>query len=107
MTDNCKVFIRPQIWRPKFLHIPSLFALALTASQIAIVTNLNRKTVNRSLILTRSLIASFCQLESLFSGKLEGDQSSFGAPHKKEKRGRRAENKHIVFAISKRTGRVY
>jgi len=44
MTDNCKVYIRTQILRAKLRQILRLFALALTASQIAILTNLNRNT---------------------------------------------------------------
>ncbi len=79
----------------------------MTASQIAALTNLNRNTVNRYLTLTRSLIAAFCELESPFSGAVECDESYFGSRHKKGKRGRGAKNKHIVFGIYKRNGRVY
>lgn len=61
MTDSCKVYIRAQISRSKFRQILRLFALDLTASQIAVLTNLNRNTVNRYLTLTRSLIADFCE----------------------------------------------
>jgi transposase-like protein len=84
-----------------------LFALDLTASQIAEITNLNRNTINRYLTLTRSLIAAFCESESPFSGEVECDESYFGSRHTKGKRGRGAENKHIVFGIYKRNGRVY
>jgi len=84
-----------------------LFALDLTASQIAEITNLNRNTINRYLTLTRSLIAAFCERESPFSGEVECDESYFGSRHTKGKRGRGAENKHIVFGIYKRNGRVY
>jgi len=79
----------------------------LTASQIAKIANLNRNTVNRYLSLTRSLIAAYCELESPFSGKVELDESYFGSRHKSGKRGRGAENKHIVFGIYKRNGKVY
>ncbi len=64
MTDSCKVYIRAQISRTKFRQILKLFALDLTASQIAVLTNLNRNTVNRYLKLTRSLIADFCERSS-------------------------------------------
>lgn len=107
MTDSCKVSIRAQISRTKFRQILKLFALDLTASQIAKISNLNRNTVNRYLTLTRSLIADFCERESPFSGKVEIDESYFGSRHKKGKRGRGAENKHIVFGIYKRNGCVY
>jgi transposase len=107
MTDSCKVYIRAQISRTKFRQILKLFALDLTASQIAAITNLNRNTVNRYLTLTRSLIADFCEQESPFFGEIECDESYFGSRHKRGKRGRGAENKHIVFGIFKRNGRVY
>lgn len=57
--------------------------------------------------LTRSLIANFCELETPFSGAVELDESYFGSRHKSGKRGRGAENKHIVFGIYKRNGKVY
>ncbi len=107
MTDSCKLYIHARISRAKFRQILRLFALDLTATQIAILTNLNRNTVNRYLTLTRSLIADFCELESPFSGEIECDESYFGSRHKKGKRGRGAENKHIVFGIYKRNGKVY
>ncbi len=107
MTDSCKLYIRARISRAKFRQILRLFALDLTASQIAKLTNLNRNTVNRYLTLVRSLTANFCELASPFSGKVELDESYFGSRHKKGKRGRGAENKHIVFGIYKRNGKVY
>jgi len=107
MTDSYKLYIRARISRAKFRQILRLFALDLTASQIAKLSNLNRNTVNRYLTLTRSLIAAFCELESPFVGEVECDESYFGSRHKKGKRGRGAENKHIVFGIYKRNGKVY
>ena len=107
MTDSCKIFIRARISRAKFRQILRLFALDLTASQIAAITNLNRNTINRYLRLIRSLLASFCEEESPFSGAVECDESYFGSRRKSGKRGRGAENKHIVFGIYKRNGCVY
>ena len=107
MTDSFKLYIRARISRAKFRQILRLFALDLTASQIAKLTNLNRNTINRYLTLIRSLIASFCELESTFSGAVELDESYFGSRHQSGKRGRGAENKHIVFGIYKRNGKVY
>jgi transposase len=107
MTDSYKLYIRAQISRSKFRQILKLFALDLTASQIAVLANLNRNTVNRYLTLTRSLIADFCEQASPFLGKVELDESYFGSRHKSGKRGRGAENKHIVFGIYKRNGKVY
>ena len=107
MTESCKHFMRARISRSKFRQILKLFALDLTALQIAEITNLNRNTINRYLKLTRTLIADFCERESPFSGEVECDESYFGSRHTKGKRGRGAENKHIVFGIYKRNGRVY
>ncbi len=107
MTVSCKLYIRARISRAKFRQILRLFALDLTAFQIAEITNLNRNTINRYLTLTRSLIAALCEQESPFSGAVECDESYFGSRHQSGKRGRGAENKHIVFGIYKRNGRVY
>jgi len=57
--------------------------------------------------LTRALIADFCERESRFSGATECDESYFGSRYQSGKRGRGAENKHIVFGIYKRNGKVY
>jgi transposase len=107
MTDSCKHLVRARILRSKFRQILRLFSLDLTALQIAEICNLNRNTVNRYLKLTRTLIADFCERESPFSGEIECDESYFGSRHRKGKRGRGAENKHIVFGIYKRNGKVY
>ncbi|MCU0238265.1 MAG: IS1595 family transposase [Pyrinomonadaceae bacterium] len=107
MTSSYKIYIRTRISRAKFRQILRLFALDLTASQIAVLSNLNRNTINRYLTLIRSLIADFCEQESPFFGKVELDESYFGSRHRKGKRGRGAENKHIVFGIYKRNGKVF
>ncbi len=75
MTVSCKLYIRARISRAKFRQILRLFALDLTAFQIAEITNLNRNTINRYLTLTRSLIAALCEQESPFSGAVECDES--------------------------------
>ena len=107
MTDSCKHYIRARISRTKFRQILRLFALDLTALQIAEITNLNRNTINRYLKLTQTLIAAFCERQSPFFGEVECDESYFGSRSRAGKRGRGAENKHIVFGIYKRNGRVY
>ena len=48
-----------------------------------------------------------CEQESPFSGEIECDESYFGSRYQSGKRGRGAENKHIVFGIYKRNGKVY
>ena len=108
MTVSYKHLVRARISRSKFRQILKLFALDLTALQIAEITNLNRNTINRYLKLARTLIADFCQQESPFSGgDIECDESYFGSRYQTGKRGRGAQNKHIVFGIYKRNGKVY
>jgi len=84
-----------------------LFAVDLTAVQIAELVHLNRNTVNRYLTLIRQQIASYCESESPFSGDIELDESYFGAKRIRGKRGRGAAGKTIVFGIYKRNGKVY
>jgi len=107
MTVNYKQFVRAKISAKKFRQILRSFALDLTATQIAYLTNLNRNTVNRYLTLIRQSIARFCEQESPFSGTVELDESYFGARYTRGKRGRGALGKTIVFGIYKRNGKVY
>ena len=107
MTVNYKRFVRARISKVKFRQILRSFALDLTATQIAALTNLNRNTVNRYLTLIRQSIARFCEQESPFSGTVELDESYFGSRYIKGKRGRGALGKTIAFGIYKRNGKVY
>ena len=107
MAVSSKQFVRARISRAKFRQLLKLFALDLTATQIAPLTGLNRNTVNRYLRLIRQAIAAHCQRESPFSGEVELDESYFGARRVRGKRGRGAGGKTIVFGIYKRNGRVY
>ncbi|HYE75277.1 MAG TPA: IS1595 family transposase [Blastocatellia bacterium] len=93
--------------RAKFRQILRLFALDLTAIQIAELVHLNRNTVNRYLRLIRQSVALYCERESPFSGDVELDESYFGARRVRGKRGRGARGKTIVFGVYKRNGRVY
>lgn len=83
------------------------FSLDIEATKIASLTGLNRNTVNKYLLLIRKRIAEECELESPFSGKIEVDESFFGARRVKGKRGRGASGKTIVFGLFKRNGKVY
>lgn len=107
MRTSYKLSIRAQISRAKFRQILRLFALDLTATQIARLANLNRNTVNRYLTLIRRSIALYCEQESPFTGEIELDESYFGAKRVRGKRGRGAYGKTIVFGIYKRNGKVY
>ena len=107
MRVSYKVRIRTQISRAKFRQILRLFAVDLTAVQIAELVHLNRNTVNRYLTLIRRAVALYCESESPFAGEIELDESYFGAKRVRGKRGRGAAGKTIVFGIYKRNGKVY
>ena len=107
MAVSSKQFIRARISRAKFRQLLKLFALDLTATQIAALTVLNRNTVNRYLRLIRQAVATYCERESPFGGEIELDESYFGARRVRGKRGRGARGKTIVFGIYKRNGRVF
>ena len=107
MAVSSKQFVRARISRAKFRQLLKLFALDLTATQIAALTALNRNTVNRYLRLIRQGVAAYCERESPFGGEVELDESYFGARRVRGKRGRGARGKTIVFGIYKRNGRVF
>jgi transposase-like protein len=96
-----------KISEAKFREIVKYFSLDLDAGTIALVTKLNRNTVNRYVHLIRVRIAEWCEQASPFQGEIEVDESSFGAKRIKGKRGRGAGRKTPVFGILQRTGNVY
>lgn len=107
MTVNYKRFVRTRISRGKFRQILRSFAFDLTATQIAALTNLTRNTVNCNLILICQSVADFCKHESPFSGEIELDESYFASRYVRDKGGRGALGKIIIFGIYKRSSKVY
>ena len=103
-----KYFIRSRISESKFREIIKLFSVDLTATQIAVLSKTNRKTINKILKEVRKCIACFCEKESPFEkGEIEIDESYFGAKRIRGRRGRGAYGKTIVFGLKQRQGRVY
>lgn len=98
---------RSKISEAKFRQFLKLFSFDLDASQIALVTGLNRNTVNRYLIALRQRIAEYCERQAPVLGEIEVDESYFGPRRVKGLRGRGASSKTIVFGIFKRQGQVY
>jgi transposase-like protein len=85
-----------------------LFAQDLPASDVAVLTGLQRKTVNSIFFKIRVRIAQACERQSPFSsGEVEVDESYFGARRVRGKRGRGASGKTPVFGLLKRNGCVY
>ncbi|MCP3922822.1 MAG: transposase, partial [Desulfobacterales bacterium] len=102
-----KYLKRSRISEAKFRELLRHFSLDLSAKNIAILTNLNRNTVNRYLLILRKRIAEYCEQDSPFKGEIEVDESYFGAKRVKGKRGRGAGAKTPVFGILQRNGKVY
>ena len=102
-----KYIHRSKISEAKFRQLVKLFAMDLTATQVAELTGLNRNTVNRLYSAMRYRIAEYSRQSSPISGEVEIDESYFGSKRVKGKRGRGASGKTIVFGLFKRNGKVY
>ena len=98
---------RSRISEAKFREFVKCFSLDLDAHTIALLTGLNRNTVNRYVLLIRTRIAEFCEQLSPFQGEVEVDESYLGAKRIKGKRDRGAYSKTPVFGILQRSGMVY
>ena len=107
MTRKNRYANRARISTRQLRQLVRYFVLDLTASQMALLTGLNRNTVNRYVRALRERIAEFCEAQSPFAGDVEVDESYFGARRIKGKRGRGAYGKTIVFGIFQRNGHVY
>ena len=107
MPRKNKYIKRSRVSEAKFRDLIKFFSLDLDAQQIAILTHLNRNTVNRYLKLIRKRIAEICESETPFKGEVEVDESYFGAKRVRGKRGRGAAGKTPVFGILQRQGKVY
>ena len=94
-----KYFIRSRISEKKFREIIKYFSVDLTATQIAVLSKTNRKTINEILKQVRKNIAEFCEKESLFKkGEVEMDESYFGARRNRGKKGEELMVKRLFSA---------
>ena len=107
MKQLNRYYRRSRIAEKKFREIIKYFTLDLTANKTAKLTGLTHKTVNQIYLKIRQRLAEESQRQSPFSGKVEVDESYFGAKRVKGKRGRGAGGKTIVFGIYKRNGKVF
>src|SRR5215207_3965367 len=99
---------RSRISAKKFRQLLRLFALDLTATDVAQLSGLTRKSVTVIFLKIRVRVAEECERQSpLSSGQVEVDESYFGARRVRGKRGRGAAGKTIVFGLLKRDGKVY
>jgi transposase len=102
-----RYYRRSKISERKFRQVVRHFALDFTASDVAKLTGLTRKSVTSIFLRIRERIAEECERQSPFGGEVEVDESYFGARRVRGKRGRGASGKTIVFGIFKRNGSVY
>ena len=60
-----KYFIRSRISEAKFRGVIKLFSADLTATQIALLSKTNRKTINKIIKEVQKRIASFCEKKAV------------------------------------------
>ena len=108
MSGLNRYYQRSHISEKKFRLLLRYFAMDLSASQTALLSDISRRTANSIFLKLRVRLFAACQAVSPFSGsEVEVDESYFGARRVKGKRGRGAGGKHIVFGIYKRNGLVF
>ena len=105
-------FNRAKISQYKIEKIITCFCLDLTATQTSKLLGFNRKTINAYYMTFRTVIALHQHEEfEKFVGKVELDESYFGARRIRGFRGKlkrgRGTQKQPVFGIFERNGRVY
>jgi transposase len=91
----------------KFRQLVRHFALDLTATESAALSGISVRSTNTIYLRLRERMATWCALQSPFSGDLEADESYFGARRVRGKRGRGASGKTIVFGLLKRGDQVH
>jgi len=101
-----------KISRYRILKLIDCYSLDLPASKTAVLLGLNRNTINRYYGIFRRLVAQHQDREfKLLSGVVEADEAYFGPNRLKghigPRRKGRATNKHPVFGIYERGGKVY
>ncbi len=108
MQQLNRYYQRSRIAEWKFRLLVRYFALDFSATVVAQLTGLTRKSVNTIFLKIRERMAQDCERQSpLSAGEVEVDESYFGARRVRGKRGRGASGKTIVFGLLKRDGKVY
>jgi transposase-like protein len=106
-TGRNRYIPRSHLSEAKVRQLIRLFALDLEATKIAALVHVSRRVVNRVSHQLRLRMAAECEAHAPFRGTVEVDESYFGRPRIRGKRGRGAGGKTVVFGILKRRGRVY
>ena len=103
-----KYIIRSRISEHKFREILKIFCLDIEAKKCSQLCGINRNTASNIYDKIRQRIYEDCEKHSpLGNGKIELDESYFGARRVRGKRGRGAQGKIPVFGMLKRDGKVY
>lgn len=98
---------RQRISTAKFNLLITYFCEDFTSTTTSKLLNLNRKTIDRYYNYFRDLILKECEERAFLSGRVEADESYFGAKRIRGKRGRGAGGKIPVIGLLKRNGKVY
>ena len=108
MKSVNRYYRRSKISERKFRQIARYWAMDFTASDVAQLSGLTRKTVTMIFLKIRQRVAAECERASPYANcEVEVDESYFGSRRVRGKRGRGASGKTIVFGIFKRNGCVY
>lgn len=108
MHQQNRYYRRVYISERKFRQLVRYFAMDFSATDMAQLTGLTRKSVTVIFLKIRQRIAEECERASpLSGGEVEVDESYFGARRVRAERGRGASGKTPVFGLLKRDGRVY
>ncbi len=105
-TRKNRYVFRSRISARKFRQMIKLFAPDLDANKIAMLTGLNRNTVNKYLMMFRQRLAAACGYPQKSCGEFEVGESYFGPKHVSGPRGRGAGSKTMVVGVLKRGGKV-
>lgn len=107
MDTKNKYVNSSHISEAKFREIIRYFSEDLNATQISHLTKISRPTINKYLKAIRTRIAEYSHINSPLSGEIEVNESYLGKRGIRDKRGRSASEKSIVFGLLKREGKVY
>mgnify|MGYP003120468541 CR=1 FL=1 len=102
-----RYYKRSRITEAKFRQLIRYFSMDFTASDVAKLTGLSRRSVTSIYVKLRHKICTWTQDSTPIQGVVEVDESYFGRRRMPGKRGRGATGKTVVFGIFKREGKVY
>ena len=103
-----KYIVPSRISEKKSRELIRLFALDIKGTKIASLTGVSHRTIIKIQKGVRERIAEFCEADSPFdTGEVEINESFFGTRRVRGKHDRGTRDKHIVFGLIKRKGKVY